>query len=160
MSEEKPFLRDVDLPTTCPKCHGEASVAYCEFTVSLKFTLWTTCPRCGPIEHGVGWDEPHEAFDPVRSSPARDAMLTKYGEWALVLESPPSVVFLRTLRELFALSLDELKQEKARLPGIVRRGTRARIEFLAERLRGSGCPDTIVLQQTLPSLTEGISAVE
>jgi hypothetical protein len=72
-------------------------------------------------------------------------MLAKYGTWALILEQPPSEEFLQALRAFFELSLDELKQEKAKLPGIVRRGTRNRIEYLHERLRAWGCRDIMTL---------------
>ena len=145
MSDERPAMRTVELPTTCPYCHGEATATYGEFTIHLRWGDWLECSSCGVREHGSGWDEPREAFDFVRPSVARDAMLAEYGEWALVLEQPPSVVFLQALRSIFDLSLEELKQEKAQLPGIVRRGTRNRIEYLEARLREWGCRDIMTL---------------
>jgi hypothetical protein len=96
-------------------------------------------------EHSSGWDEWREAFDLSRLDVYRDAMLAEYGTWALVLKQPPSVVFLQALRSISDLSLEELKQEKARLPGIVRQGTRNRIEYLEERLREWGCRDIMTL---------------
>jgi hypothetical protein len=64
----------------------------------------------------------------------RASLLAHDGSWAVVVESAPDVTFLKALRECLNLSLAELSDLRARLPGVLAEGTRCEMQVLANQL--------------------------
>lgn len=93
------------------------------------------CEHCGEMLEMDGRGELPGAY--------REAVLRQDGEWGLeVLSGAPDVkvAAAQTLRETLGISLTEVKDYLRRMPGVIRTGTRAEMEYLSARLKRRRVP--------------------
>src|SRR5581483_8993450 len=90
------------------------------------------CPSCGAQVEEDGRGTP-----PVE---VRQALLHQEGKWGLHLDEPggQGTLALKFLRQVLGLTVAEVGELRARLPGAVATGTRAEMERLAAVLRAGG----------------------
>lgn len=131
--------------------------------MALRIQRTVPCDRCGrPAtqafgEGGRGWYESFdcpscgEAYEADGGSPTPDefrrAIIAEEGEWAIEATTSLSPALLRSLRQVFSLSLAEAQELKRRMPGELRRGTRYEMEKLLHELEPSADAGTLLVRR-------------
>ncbi|NOK22648.1 hypothetical protein [Corallococcus carmarthensis] len=104
----------------------------------LRYWASYQCEHCGGRREMDGIGMPPESF--------RRAFLQEQGTWGLEVRAPGALALqaLKLLRETLGLSLAEVGVLKARMPGVVREGTRVEMEWLKQLLGAKGVTSSVV----------------
>jgi hypothetical protein len=115
----------------CPYCGARASRGVGQFDDRGDLRWWESfsCDACGTHTEADGRDD--------MPSDWRAAILAEEGTFSLVAEGVPSVALLKAAKEALRLPMDALPELKARLPGVLARGTQCEMQVLANRMRRS-----------------------
>ncbi len=119
-------LKITSVSRKCQSCERQITASVGQETIDGRI-LWYesySCPYCGYRLEVDGKDDTPDDI--------REAILAEEGEWALdVLETgPQAILALKVLRDALGLSLNEAKEVKDKMPGIVAVGTQAEMERL------------------------------
>jgi hypothetical protein len=104
----------------------------------LRYWAAYRCEHCGGQLEMDGIGMPPEPF--------RQALLRDQGTWGLEVQEfgPRVVLALKCLRAELGLTLAEVVALKARIPGVVRDGTRVEMEWLKQVLGANGVTSAVV----------------
>lgn len=117
----------------CPRCGSSFNItARQRITGSgLGWSISSSCPNCGHQEESDGIGLP--------PADVRADIIARDGEWELVLtDASQSLKALEQLRRELGLSLSDVRQIKANIPGTVIRGTNVEMSYLKMLLAKSG----------------------
>lgn len=135
----------IEFPQTCERCGVQGVLSTGErqwhgsYAQGEHMGFWEhfRCPTCGYSYDADG----APLYDALRL-----AIIAKEGEWVLEIAGTPSISLLKALREIRQLSLPELQALRARLPGVITRGTQTEIRYEAELLKNFGATDSLAIR--------------
>ena len=118
----------------CQFCGAEINIQVGQ-SVQGQRLVWHRSYYCQKCGGRLEVDGRGDAPDDVRS-----ALIAQEGEWCIRLESTEAdlPLALKSLRQLFGLSLVEIGQLRKKIPGIVFIGTRAEANRLSNLLLNAG----------------------
>lgn len=110
----------------CPNCGHKTSWEFGETVVGERL-VWHASSQCDNCGYTLEEDDEGPLPDHLRA-----IVLTEQGEWRLYVEASedPKALILKVLRETLALSLSDVATLKEHIPGVVRSGTQAEMEWL------------------------------
>ncbi|RKG48285.1 hypothetical protein D7X30_40905 [Corallococcus sp. AB011P] len=125
--------------TVCGDC-GRAVDLYGGQSARHGLRYWAAyrCEHCGGQLEMDGIGMPPESF--------RQALLREEGTWGLDVQALGAhvVLALKCLRAELGLTLADASALKARIPGVVREGTRVEMEWLRKLLGANGVTSSVV----------------
>ncbi|RKI03192.1 hypothetical protein D7Y15_33625 [Corallococcus sp. AB030] len=125
--------------TVCGDCGREVDLYGGQSAMDgLRYWAAYRCGHCGGQLEMDGIGIPPESF--------RQALLRDEGAWGLNVQASGAhaVLALKCLRAELGLTLADAGALKARIPGTVREGTRAEMEWLKQVLDAKGVTSSVV----------------